>query len=548
MILDKISLPNLNKISDKRVMLGAVFCLLAIIHFLSLWRSAQPIESSIVLLIFYGSAFYFYYSNPKKLRFSNHLIPQVLGGVLSCLIAFKIFSLYQSEVKVAWALIAPLMMLSLVLLADGFSGIKHYWKLLFGITWISSISPGAEELTAKYDIINEVSAQTASFILWYFGFNSKVESTFIYVNGGAVDVYSGCTALPFLILFINLLMILWLFHPSLIQNFFFYLIASLVISFPLSVIRIAVMALVVNDKEAFAYWHGTSGSNFFMIIALACFWGVIFWKDSGNLTDDPSDQIIEDLREKKSQVSWGITIFSVSLILIFSYILFSPYGGANKITAYQFPANINLPGWDLVGSEALAPNQVNISEAAMDARKSQDSPLSSEDFLAIRAAQNGSDIVMDGRRYFYKNAEAELTATLRYVINTFGNLGLYYGDDQPDLEMSKIFRQSQRQVSPTKETLKFTDNNRTFLASCITPFGKAVTRHGDFAHQRNNNLKNTILNPLKLADWFMGKTMFFDHRCLWMELAIEPNSTANSQLDSVWPELKAYGRKNFPRP
>ena len=437
MFLRQIVPSNLNelskKLADKRIILGIVFCLLAIVHFFSLWRSAQPFENSLILLMFYGAAIYFYYNDQQKLKFSNHLFPQLAGGITACLIAVKITSLYQNEVKVAWALIAPLMVLSLVLLADGFRGIKTYWRVLFGITWISSISPAAEELLSKSTFLNAFSAQFSSFFLWYLGFNSRVESSFIYVNGGVVDVYAGCTALPFLILFVNLLVVLWLFYPSLIQGIRFYLIASLAISFPLSIIRIGIMALVVNDKSAFAYWHGTSGSNLFMIIALACFWGVIFWKDSRNPTDIQDDQIKKDLPYKKPPFSWGFTIFSIGLILIFSYGLLSPDGGANKVAEYQFPASLNLSGWNLVNSESLTPEEVNISTAAMEARKEKDSPLSTEELLAIREAQKGNNIVMDGRRYFYNNENGDLTVTLRYVINTFGNVGGYYGDELPDV-------------------------------------------------------------------------------------------------------------------
>jgi len=314
MFLGQIELSRLTKSSktvlDRRAVLGTLFCLLAIVHSVSLWRSSQPIESALVVLIFYGFAFYFYCQNPKRLKFSNHGLPQLLGGLMACLMALKIVLISQNEVKVAWALMAPLMVLSLVLLADGFRGVKSYWRVLFGITWISAISPGTEELLSKYTFLNTFSAQFSSFILWYFGFSSRVESSLIYVNGGVVDVYAGCTALPFLILFLNFLIVLWLFCPSLIQGLSFYLLASLAISFPLSVIRIAVMALVVNDKPTFAYWHGTSGSNLFMIIALSCFWGVIFWKDSGNVMDIQEAQAPKDWPDSKPQLSGMFTIFS----------------------------------------------------------------------------------------------------------------------------------------------------------------------------------------------------------------------------------------------
>lgn len=550
MFLDQVAFLNFNelskKLSDKRIILGTVFCLLAIVHFFSLWRSSQPFENSLIVLMFYGAAIYFYYNDQQKLKFSNHLVPQLLGGIVSCLIALKITTLYQNEVKVAWALIAPLMVLSLVLLADGFRGIKSYWRVLFGITWISSISPAAEELLSKSTFLNAFSAQFSSFFLWYLGFDSRVESTFIYVNGGIVDVYAGCTALPFLILFLNLLIVLRLFCPSLIPGLSFYLIASLVISFPLSVVRIAIMALVVNDKPAFAYWHGTTGSNVFMIIALGCFWGVIFWKDFTNTANIQDNQITTDLPERKFQFSWSFTLFSSGLILILCFALLSPNGAANKISAYQFPANLNLSGWNFLSSEPLTPAEVSISEEALQAKKDQDSPLSPEQLLAIREAQKGSNIVMDGRRYFYENENEKLTVTLRYVINTFGNVGTYYGDDSPDRAMSKIFQEAERKVSPTKETVKFTDKNKTFLISCITPLENAVLGQDNFVDQRNKNITNILLNPVKLAEWFTGKTTFFDHRCLWTEIAIEPNSVANDQLDSVWKELKVYGQKNFP--
>ena len=487
MFLGQINIPSLSQLSpkilDRRVILGILFGLLGVAHFLSLWRSAQPLENSFVLLIFYGFAFYFYYHHSEKLKFSHSLIPQLLGGLVACLLAIKIVSLYQNEVKVAWALLAPSMILSLALLADGWRGVKTYWRVLFGVTWISSFAPGAEELLAKYTFLNAFSAQFSSFILWYFGFSSKVESTLIYVNGGVVDVYAGCTALPFLILFLNFLIILWLFYPSLIHGLSFYLIASLAISFPLSVARIAIMALVVNDKPTFTYWHGTSGSNLFMIIALSCFWGVIFWKDSNNSSNIKTSPITHHLPHHQSSFSCPLAIFAGLLILILGYALFSPEGGAQKISTYQFPPSLSLSSWNLVSSEPLTLREVNISTKAVEMQKKQDNPLDSAQLLGIRDEQKGSDIVMAGRRYFFSNDRGKLTVTLRYIINTLGGVPSYYGDSLTDRTVSNAFQHSQNEKSLNKETLKFSNADTTFLVNCLTPWGAAVTLQDDFVNE-----------------------------------------------------------------
>jgi hypothetical protein len=267
---------------DKRIELGLIFSLFALVHILSLLRGGESLESGYVLLIFYGSAGYFYYQKNNQLKFSNHFFSQLLGGSLMSYLAIRILPLQQSKIRIFWTITAPLMILGLILLADGFRGIRQFWRLLLGITFITLISKSIEKIIFSSSYLNEISAKASAYILWYLGFNPQAKSTFLYVNGGVVNINSSCTALPIFLVYFNLLLILWLFYPKffypkLIKKFFWYLLSVFLISFLLSVVRIAVMALVVNDKPLFDYWHGNQGSNIFMIVGLLCFGGLIFF-------------------------------------------------------------------------------------------------------------------------------------------------------------------------------------------------------------------------------------------------------------------------------
>jgi cyanoexosortase A len=116
-----------------------------------------------------------------------------------------------------------------------------------------------------------VTAQFAAFVLHYVGFNAVQQQTTITINHGAVDVLFRCTGIPLLILLLQLALLFFVLFPLTRQQRVRVIVLAVLIAFLLSSLRVALMAVVVNDPIAFAYWHGGNGSQLFSTGAIVLF-------------------------------------------------------------------------------------------------------------------------------------------------------------------------------------------------------------------------------------------------------------------------------------
>jgi cyanoexosortase A len=108
-------------------------------------------------------------------------------------------------------------------------------------------------------------------MLHYLGFDAVQQRTTITLNQGAVDVLFRCTGIPLLILLLQLALLFFMMFPLCQKQRMRLLITAVLIAFLLSSLRVALMAVVVNDPIAFSYWHGGNGSQLFSTGAIALF-------------------------------------------------------------------------------------------------------------------------------------------------------------------------------------------------------------------------------------------------------------------------------------
>lgn len=169
------------------------------------------------------------------------------------------------------------MVLGLGLLASGIRGLRQYWKelLIFGLLTLNPL------LKLGLDLINlpRLTAQVAAFMLWYTGFDIRLDGLSLLLPTGRVDVYGACSGVSSMLqmLYISVLFVVMVSLPSVIQSLLAVLLAVL-IGFVVNAARVALMAVLVafSQKSAFEYWHTGNGSLIFAAIAVGLF-GLFCW-------------------------------------------------------------------------------------------------------------------------------------------------------------------------------------------------------------------------------------------------------------------------------
>ncbi|WP_181357668.1 cyanoexosortase A [Stenomitos frigidus] len=169
------------------------------------------------------------------------------------------------------------MVLGLGLLASGVRGLHQYWKELciFGLLTFNPL------LKLGLDLINlpKLTANAAAFMLWYTGFDVRLDGLSLLLPTGRVDVYGACSGVSSMLqmLYIAVLFVMMFSLRSVVQQALAVLLAVL-IGFLVNAARVALMAVLVafSQKNAFDYWHTGDGSLIFAAIAVGLF-GVFCW-------------------------------------------------------------------------------------------------------------------------------------------------------------------------------------------------------------------------------------------------------------------------------
>lgn len=189
-----------------------------------------------------------------------------IGAVIICLLMVKTWNLYGTETAVVR--LFPL------LAFGGWSLMVRGWRLIpWWPTWVLvvtlSVPPRALPFLLEQIAGAEIQAATATvsaFGLHYLGFNVVQQGSFINLPNGAIEVEFGCTGAALLGLLLQVSVLIaattrWRRLGKLLA-------LSLVIATLLSIIRVAIMAAVVDDEAVFQFWHNSGGGQIFTLIAL----------------------------------------------------------------------------------------------------------------------------------------------------------------------------------------------------------------------------------------------------------------------------------------
>ncbi len=280
------------------VILGLIFAIYLTVY----WRfNKQDINEVFVLAVIYACFFFKFYQKQNEISFSSSFWSRLTGLILIFLPLFRAKLLLALLAEEGYVLVLPYISFSsclisivgYVILITGFKGLKQFQQeLIFlcvasvAIRSIRNLSYGILTGQSDHSIITVISAQITTFFLWYLGFNPINEGSIIHVNGGAIDVYMGCTGWDLFFLLSQLSFCVLFLFRSFLKNTFLPFLLSFLISFTLSIIRLIIMALVVKNDTAFYYWHEGDGSDYFTFGGMILFWGIIFLKLPNSLSFD----------------------------------------------------------------------------------------------------------------------------------------------------------------------------------------------------------------------------------------------------------------------
>ncbi|EAW38841.1 hypothetical protein L8106_15540 [Lyngbya sp. PCC 8106] len=257
------------------------------IHLTLVWRADNP-NTLGTSILFWSAVASLVWQRRDDLKLESGVFASLVGFLLIAIILIRSASIPLGGNF--FDLIPVLSGLGLGLLASGFRGLKQYWTELVALFFI-----GAPRLLEPWIVdISPITAKFSAFILWYSGFEAKLNGVYISLPTGTVEVYPGCSGIETMIHLSGLaLLFLLMFPTNWIQKIFVPIVA-LSIGFFVNGFRVMLLAILVaqNNTEAFDYWHHRDGSFVFSIIAVLLF-GLFCWFLLQQSDQEPQENKIE---------------------------------------------------------------------------------------------------------------------------------------------------------------------------------------------------------------------------------------------------------------
>lgn len=225
-------------------------------------------------------------SKHSDLELDSGVLPSVWGIFFITLVLLKSTSISGYDVFLRFS---PLFStLGVALLSSSFKGLKQYWRELLILCFLIP-SPGALALLID---ISTFTAQFATVILWYLGFEVVHQGVFISLPTGSIEVYPGCSGIESMFHMLGLAILFLVIFPTTRQEKLIVPVLATSVAFAVNGFRVALMAVLaaLSNPPALYYWHKGDGSLIFsmisvLILGLYCFFLL--------RQSDPEDDSIE---------------------------------------------------------------------------------------------------------------------------------------------------------------------------------------------------------------------------------------------------------------
>lgn len=395
--------------------------------------------------------------------------------------------------------------LGLGLLSFGFSGLRHHWRLflllclmLFPYGFINGI------LDSRLHF-SELTATISAFSLHYLGFEATSSGALVKLPTGQVEVLYFCTGGLLIVWLLKLtLLIMVVVFPLTWQQRLGLILFAIVTGFLIGCIRVALLAVVVNNHSLFEYWHGYTGGSIFMASATITYAGLCTWILPLELLYflekyDPAAIVIVKPKRRLFLIATWIGIVLAAIYLITSKRL---------IATAIFPDTLSLNSWQQVTVKSLS-------------QQKSDTPITPR-----------PEVVESGKDYSYVKNDQMLVLQMRYVVNT-------RGESNPFLQQfsKNLVKDSQKNVRYVKGIGYYTlysDSKQAYLTACINPRGGSTVTSSQFMQNRYTY----DLTWSRIIPWILGKEVLRDNRCIWAQLSVASKGVADSHiysvLESVW--------------
>ena len=254
----------------KRISLGSppflllVLCVATIAVHLTLMYKVGSSDRQITSSLFWMTAAYLIWERKDKLNLHSGSVASLCGALLLAILLIKTTGYCEETFLIVYQFLSAT---ALAAIASGFRGFKAYWKELT-LLFFAGIP---ELIVDKLFNPAPVTAGFANSILWFSGLPVVQKGIYLNLPGGSVQVYSGCSGvvtmtqlLGMSVLFLMVLPLPWKWYQKAIVP-----VAAVTIAFVVNVLRVALMAVLVSQKQmaTFDYWHNGTGSLIFSGIA-----------------------------------------------------------------------------------------------------------------------------------------------------------------------------------------------------------------------------------------------------------------------------------------
>lgn len=273
---------------DPKAALFSIVIGLALFHLALTWRVVESQNQLIISGLLWAGAIALLWKRRNYLHLSSGLASSIIGFGLIALVLSKGLTLFWFE-STYLKFVPVLIALGMALLASGFKGLKQYWRE-FAIVLMLCIPDGAlQDGIEKLLNITTLTAKFSTFGLWYTGFTVVRRGADIILPTGSVSVNIQCTGITSAVMLLKATVPLLFLFPTTAFKRTLLVGCAIAIPFVLSVSRVALLAVVVSNKQTFDFWHGPVGNEIFSTGAILIFGGVGNWLLQPPPPSDPED-------------------------------------------------------------------------------------------------------------------------------------------------------------------------------------------------------------------------------------------------------------------
>ncbi len=508
---------------------------------LALWQGilTDRINSSqfTTTIFFWLVALFVLWKKKDELEISSQPWRNFVGIFLLAVIIYRGLLLFWYE-NFVLQFIPFFSLLSIALIASGWKGLKQYFRPLLAFLIFSLVDGISNKLlTSLPESISftQLTTNFGAFLLHYIGFNIQQEGVLIHLPSGSVEVLYACTGGPLIALLMQLTLVLFIVAPLNWKLGLKIIGGLLALGFFLGVARVALLAVVVSDDAAFAYWHGDEGNQIFSLIAFTA-WIVMahfsyeyYEKQLAQQTSETSEMTAEDdaevmttsnaqdhetEEERDSSYPWFLSGLGVVMTALTLMTFLFPEIGRRQVSPLTFPSQISLNGWTRESSAPLSEEEEGqINEYIQEFRS--------------------------GQEYRYRQEDTEVMVELMHLGGTFGNVNGFTGRYR---DLSDFYQKgNSHSMEELGDYQLFHDETNAYLSTCITSQGESTLTIDDFVRKMNRNLLKV---NSRLLSGIVGQTSLRERNCLWVTLS---TPLQGESVEESYQVLESVFEQGYPK-